>query len=251
VAGCGKRESAAAQAAREGRFLMVTGADPQTLDPHVATGFPEFQVFIALFEGLTTLDPVTCEPRPGAAEKWDVSPDGTVYTFYLRPDNRWSNGDAVTAEDFVYSMRRILAPALAAEYAHFLYYLKNGRAVHLGEIKDSGQLGVRVVNPLTLEVTLEHPVPYFPALLSHQAFMPVHRATVEKFGRSDDRASAWTKPGNLVGNGPFVLQSWLPNQRLVAVKNPRYRDAASVRLNASSASASNWRISNGKCFSIA
>jgi oligopeptide transport system substrate-binding protein len=88
--GCGRREAPADVAAREGRFLMVTGADPQTLDPHVATGFPEFQVLSALFEGLTVLDPVTCMPRPGAAEKWDVSADGTVYTFHLRQNTRHS-----------------------------------------------------------------------------------------------------------------------------------------------------------------
>lgn len=232
LAGCGKREAAAESAARAGRFLMVMGADPQTLDPHVATGFPEFQVFLALFEGLTILDPATCLPRPGAADKWEVSADGTVYTFHLRAENRWSNGDPVTAGDFVYSMRRILAPALGAEYATFFHHIKNGRAINTGEIKDPSQLGVRAINPLTLEITLVQPVSYFPALLTHQAFMPVHRATVEKFGRADDRASQWTKPGNLVGNGPFVLESWQTNQRLVAVKNRHYRDAASVRLNA-------------------
>ena len=232
LVGCGKRETAAEKAARAGRFLMVLAADPHTLDPHVATGFPEFQVFIALFEGLTILDPVTCLPRPGAAEKWDVSADGTVYTFHLRAANRWSNGDPLTADDFVYSMRRILAPGLGAEYASFFHQIKNGRGINTGEIKDPSQLGVRAVNPLTLEITLLQPVSYFPALLSHQAFMPVHRATVEKFGRADDRASQWTKPGNLVGNGPFVLESWQTNQRLVAVKNRHYRDAASVRLNA-------------------
>lgn len=231
-AGCGKRETPAEAAARAGRFLMVMGADPQTLDPHVATGFPEFQVFIALFEGLTVLEPVTCLPRPGAADKWEISADGTVYTFHLRPENRWSNGDPLTAEDFVYSMRRVVAPALAAEYASFLHHLKNGRAINTGEVKDPTQLGVRAVDPLTLEITLQQPLSYFPALLSHQVYMPVHRATVEKFGRADDRASAWTRPGNLVGNGPFVLESWLTNQRLVVVKNARYRDAASVRLNA-------------------
>lgn len=211
---------------------MVTAADPQTLDPHVATGFPEYQVFIALFEGLTTLDPKTCEPRPGAAERWDVSADATVYTFHLRPENRWSNGEPLTAEDFVYSMHRILTPGLGAEYAFLLHHLKNGRAFNLGEMTGANEVGVRAVDSHTLEITLEHPVAYFPALLSHQAYMPVHRATVEKFGRADDRASSWTKPGNLVGNGPFVLQSWRTNQRLVTVKNPHYRDAAAVRLNA-------------------
>lgn len=232
LGGCGTRESAAEVAAREGRYLMVTSADPQTLDPHVATGFPEYQVFIALFEGLMTLDPVTCEPRAGAAESWQISPDGRVYTFRLRANGRWSNGDPVTAEDFVYSARRILAPALGGEYSSFLHYLRNGRAFNAGEIRDPAQLGVRAVDPLTVEYTLEHPTSYFLSLLTHQAYMPVHRRSVEAAGRFDDRTSLWAKPGTLIGNGPFILESWRTNQRLVAVKNPHYHGAASVRLKA-------------------
>lgn len=231
LAGCGKREMAVDVATREGRFLMVTSADPQTLDPHVATGFPEYQVFIALFEGLMVMDPVTCEPRPGVAESWEISSDGTIYTFRLRANARWSNGDAVTAEDFVYSARRILTPALGAEYSSFLHYLKNGRAFNEGKLADPALLGVRAVDARTLEYTLEHPSSYFLSLLTHQAYMPVHRRTVEAAGKFDDRSSPWAKPGVFVGNGPFALVSWQTNQRIVTRKNPHYHGVAGVRLN--------------------
>lgn len=219
-------------ATREGRYLMIVGADPQTLDPHVATGFIEYQVFIALFEGLMVLDPVTNEPRPGVAEKWEMSADGLTYTFHLRPAARWSNGDPVTAEDFVFSMRRILTPALASEYSYFLHYLKDGRAFNEGKIADAAAVGARAVDTHTLELTLEHPVPYFLALLTHQAYMPVHRASVEKAGRFDDRTSPWAKPGALVGNGPFELKTRQTNQRIVAERNPHYAGAVAPRLNA-------------------
>lgn len=232
LAGCGKRETAVDVATREGRFLIVTSADPQTLDPHVATGFPEYQVFIALLEGLMVMDPVTCEPRPGVAESWEISSDGTVYTFRLRDNARWSNGDPVTAEDFVYSARRILSPALGAEYASFLHYLKNARAFNEGKLKDAAQIGVRAVDARTVEYTLEHPTSYFLSLLTHQSYMPVHRKTVEAAGKFDDRSSPWAKPGTFVGNGPFTLVSWQTNQRLVTRRNPHYHGAAEVRLNA-------------------
>lgn len=215
------RERPADVAAREGRYLMVIGADPQTLDPHVATGFPEYQVFIALLEGLTVLDPVTNEPRPGVAEKWERSADGLTWVFHLRPA-RWSNGDPVVAEDFVYSMRRILTPALGSEYAYFLHHLKNGRAFNEKKITDPTAIGVRAIDAHTLEITLEHPVPYFLGLLTHQAYMPVHRASVEAAGRFDDRTSPWATPGKFVGNGPFALKSRQMSERIVAERNPHY-----------------------------
>lgn len=226
------RERVADVAAREGRYLMVIGADPQTLDPHVATGFPEYQVFIALLEGLTVMDPVTNQPQPGVAVKWERSDDGLRYTFHLRPTARWSNGDPVTAEDFVYSMRRIGTPSLASEYAYFVHHLKNGRAWSEGKIQDPAALGVRAIDAQTLEITLEHPVSYFLALLTHQAFMPVHRASVEAAGKFDDRTSPWTKPGKFVGNGPFALKSRQAGERIVALRNPHYSGAVAPKLNA-------------------
>ena len=229
VTGCGSREKPADAAIKEERLIMVIGADPQSLDPHVATGFPEYQVFMAIYEGLTRLDPRTCEPLPGVASSWDQ--DGSVYTFHLRPDARWSNGDPVTAGDFAYSIKRILTAGLGAEYAYFLYDLKNAEKYHNGTIKDFSKVGVEVKDDHTLVLSLNRPTPYFPAKLFHQAWMPVHRATVEAAGAMDDRRSRWARPGVLVGNGPFKLAEWKNNERLVVVRNPYFHDAASVKLN--------------------
>ena len=229
--GCGRREKPADAAINEQRLIMVISADPQSLDPHVATGFPEYQVFMAIYEGLTRLDPRTCEPLPGVASSWDPSPDGKTYTFHLRPDARWSNGDPVTADDFAYSIRRILSRNLGAEYAYFLYDLKNAEAYHNGAITDFSKVGVEVRDPHTLVLNLNRATPYFPAKLFHQAWMPVHRATVEAAGAMDDRRSKWARPGTLVGNGPFILKEWRNNERLVVVRNPYFHDATSVKLN--------------------
>ncbi|HEY5551491.1 MAG TPA: peptide ABC transporter substrate-binding protein [Opitutaceae bacterium] len=230
LAGCGKRERDADAAVREGRFIMVIGADPQTLDPHVATGFPEFQVFMAIFEGLVRINPRTCEPIPGVATRWDVSPDGRDYTFHLRPDAKWSNGDPVSAHDFAFSIRRVLTASLGSEYAYFIFDLKNAREFHSGEITDFSKVGVQVVDDLTLVLTLNRATPYFPAMLFHQAWMPVHRASVEAAGPMADRNSRWARPGTLVGNGPFKLVEWRNNERIIVDRNPHFHGAAGVRL---------------------
>lgn len=231
LAGCGRRERDADAAIKEGKFIMVVGADPQTLDPHVATGFVEYQIFLAIFEGLTRLDPRTSEPIPGAASRWDVSNDGLTYTFHLRPNAGWSNGDPVTAHDFAYSMQRILTASLGSEYAYFLFDLKNAREFHSGAIKDFSKVGVQVVDDHTLVLTLNRATPYFPAMLFHQAWMPVHRASVEAAGPMADRNSRWARPGTLVGNGPFKLVEWRNNERIVVDRNPHYHGAAGVKLN--------------------
>lgn len=231
LAGCGRRERDADAAAREGKFIMVIGADPQTLDPHVATGFPEFQVFMAIYEGLVRLDPRTCEPVSGVA-RWEVSPDGLDYTFHLRPEAKWSNGDPLTARDFAWSFRRILTATLGSEYAYFLFDLKNAREYHAGEITDFSRVGVKVVDDHTLVLTLNRATPYFPAKLFHQAWMPVHRASVEAAGPMDDRTSKWARPGTLVGTGPFKLVEWRNNERIIVDRNPFFHGAGAVRLNA-------------------
>ena len=231
LAGCGGRERPADAAVRDSAFLMVIGADPQTLDPHVATGFPEYQVFMAIFEGLTRLEPRTCEPIAGAASRWDISGDGIVYTFHLRPGARWSNGDPLTADDFAFSIQRMLTAELGSEYAYFLYDLKNAREFHAGEMTDFSKVGVRVIDSHTLELTLNRATPYFPAMLYHQAWMPVHRASVEASGRVADRTSPWARPGTLVGNGPFMLVEWRNNERIIVERNPHFHAADTVRLN--------------------
>jgi oligopeptide transport system substrate-binding protein len=206
------------------------GAEVQDLDPQLVTGVPEQRVLSGLFEGLTDLDPAGLAPIPGVAERWEAHEDGLGYTFHLRKNAKWSNGDPVTAQDFVYSWRRMLSPALAAEYAYLLHCIRNARAFNEGEITDFAEVGVKAADDWTLEVRLEHPTPWFPGMQVHHAWFPVHKATIEKFGRMDERSTRWTRAGHHVGNGPFHLAEWAPNEVIRVRANPHYWDAAHVRL---------------------
>ena len=216
---------------RQGILHIGNGDEPQELDPHIVTGHIEHKLCLALLEGLLTLDPEHLQVAPGVARDWEVSGDGKRYRFHLRENARWSNGDAVTAADFVYSWRRALLPALGNNYAYMLYYLSNAEAFHRGEITDFAEVGVSAPDALTLEVELANPTPFFPHLLTHMSYYPVHRGTIEGFGAADERGTRWTRPGNYVGNGPFKLTEWTLNRRIVVEKNEQYWDAAAVRLN--------------------
>jgi len=228
---CSKRESAADEGIRTQTLLVGNLAEPQDLDPHVVTAYTDMNILVALFEGLTVLDEKTSQALPGVAESWDVSPDGLVYTFHLRPTARWSNGDPVTSRDFAYSFQRLLTPAFAGETSYMLWPIKNAEAFNAGRIADFAAVGIAAPDDATLRLTLEHPTPYLPALAAQPSWCPVHRATIEKFGRMEERGTRWTRPGNLVGNGPFNLAEWSPNSRIVVTKNPLYWDAARSRLN--------------------
>lgn len=213
------------------RVLRVgNGAEPQDLDPHMVTGIPEHRVVSTLFEGLVDTDPADLRPIPAVAESWDISADGRQYTFHLRADARWSNGEPVTAQDFAYAWRRLLSPGLGAEYAYMLHCIKNARAFNEGTLKDFAQVGVTAIDARTLQVMLEDPTPYFLSMQTHFTWYPVPQAVVERFGRMEDRSTRWTRPGNLVGNGAFVLKRWIPNNLIEVVKNDRYWNAAQVRL---------------------
>jgi oligopeptide transport system substrate-binding protein len=230
--GCAKRESPAEQGIRTKTLLLGNGAEPRDLDPDVCNAFTDMNVLGALFEGLTSMDEKTSQAVPGVAERWDISPDGLVYTFHLRADVKWSNGDPLTADDFVYSFHRILSPGLASEYSYMLYFIKNAEAFNGGKISDFARVGAKALDARTLQVTLEHPCPFLPVVAAFQSWYPVHRATIEKFGRMDQPGTRWTRPENFVGNGPFMLQEWSPNSRVVVVRNPNYWDAANNHLNA-------------------
>ncbi|HNC23779.1 MAG TPA: peptide ABC transporter substrate-binding protein [Opitutaceae bacterium] len=224
--GCARRETPVEEGIRTKTLLIGNQSEPATLDPNLIDAATDQNIATALFEGLTVLDEKTALPLPGVAERWEVSADGLEYTFHLRATARWSNGDPVTAEDFAYSFRRILTPALASVYGYMLWPIRNAEAFNTGKLTDFSQVGVRVVDARTLHLTLAHPTPYLLALAAHSTWMPVHRATIEKFGKLEDRDSAWTRPGNLVGNGPFTLTEWRPNARLVVTRNPHYWDDA-------------------------
>jgi oligopeptide transport system substrate-binding protein len=228
---CARRETPAEAGVRTQTLLVGNRAEPSDLDPDSITVYTDTHIVFSLFEGLTKLDAKTSVAVPDLAESWDVSPDGMVYTFHLRHVARWSDGDPVTADDFVYSYHRILSPAYGALYSYMLWPIVNAEAFNTGKVTNFSKVGVKALDAYTLQVTLQKPTPYLPAVASHQTWMPVHRKTIEKFGRMDEKGTKWTRPGNLVGNGAFLLEEWTPNSRVVVVKNPLYWDAANTRLN--------------------
>lgn len=231
--GCGKVETRVEQGYRQGIFWTGNGGEPRNLDPHTVTGLPEFNIIRALFEGLVSLDPETLKPVPYGTIGWEVNEQSTIFRFQLHPEGRWSNGDPVTAQDYLFSYQRILSPALGSQYASELYVLKNARDYHQGKIDDFSQVGVRVLAPHVLELELETATPedYFLRLIAHAIWYPVHPPTILKFGRIDERDTRWTRPGNLVSNGPFQLKEWNVNSHVTVVRNPAYRNAKQLGLN--------------------
>lgn len=229
-AACTKRETPVEAGIRTKTLLVGNGGEPATLDPAIYQLVVEGRVIQAIFESLTGTDARTSQPVPAAAERWEMSPDGLTWTFHLRPNARWSNGDPVTAHDFVFSYRRTLSPKIASPQAYILFALKNAETHYLGKLADFTQVGAMAVDDHTLRLTLAHPVPYLPSLVTHPSFGPTHRASVEKHGGIDDRSSPWTRPGQLVGNGPFTLVEWRAHDRIITRKNPHYWDAARNRL---------------------
>ncbi len=197
--------------------------DPESLDPHKTSTIPEANLMRDLFLGLTAHDG-NATLIPGAAESWTVSDDGLVWTFKLREGALWSDGSPVTAEDFVWSWQRVVNPETAAEYAYMLAPILNAEAITAGQ-KAPSELGTKALDPLTLEVTLKGPTPYFLEMLTHQATYPVNPASVTALGAD------FTKAGNLVSNGPFVLESFTPNDHISVVKNAKFYDAASITID--------------------
>ena len=206
-----------------GTWRRAETADPGSLDPAKTSTAVEQHVLDELLEGLVSWN-VRGEIQPGVAARWDVSADGLTYTFHLRPDARWSNGAPVTADDFTFSFRRLMDPKTGAGYASILYTLKNGEAVNTGKLPVE-QLGVAAPDPATCVITLEHPAPYFLAQLTHMTALPVYPPSIAQYG------GAFARAGRLVGNGPFVLKSYRPNDALVLERNPQFHDAAAVSLD--------------------
>ncbi|MGA2139087.1 MAG: peptide ABC transporter substrate-binding protein [Verrucomicrobiia bacterium] len=231
LAGCGRRETRVEIGDREQILYKSNGSEPQELDPDIVTGVSEYHILMSLFEGLVSEDPHDLHPVPGVAERWDVSPDGTVYTFHLRNNAKWSNGDPVVARDFWESYKRMLAPTLASEYSYMHYVVKNAQAYNEGKITDFDQVGYKVLDDHTFQVTLENSTPYFLSLLLHHSWFPVHLPTIRKYGDPYLRGSKWTRVGRFVGNGAFVLAKWRVNDVIVVKKSPTYWDRDRVRLN--------------------
>lgn len=229
--GCDSRQSNVERGNQAGELYIGIGTEPAGIDPHLITGMTELYVTLAFFEGLVTYDSASMTIRPGVAERWELSEVGRRYTFYFDPEARWSNGDPVRAQDFLFAFERILTPELGAPYAYMLYPMRGAEAFHKGTLRNFSEVGCHAPDQRTLIIELDNPTPYFLSLLTHYTWWPVHPPTVLAHGRMTDRISKWTKPGNFVGNGPFTLESWRVNSGIYAKKNPGYRDAASVQLN--------------------
>lgn len=212
-------------------LLVGNGNEPQDIDPQVVTGVVEYGLNRALFEGLVMSDPITLAPCPGVAENWEISADFLTYTFHLRADAKWSDGKPVTAVDFLRSFQRILTPALAAEYAYNLFHLVGAEDYQAGKLTDFAKVGCKALNNQTLQLTLRQPTPFLLQLLAFYPWYPVPIDTIEKFDGLSRRGSAWTRPENFVGNGPFALKEWKPNQRIVLTRSPTYWDRANVKLD--------------------
>jgi oligopeptide transport system substrate-binding protein len=230
AAGCTRRETPAAEGIATQTLLLGNGAEPADLDPQVVTAYTDQNILLALFEGLTAIDEQSSQPVAAAASSWEPSADGLAWTFHLRPGLRWSNGEPLTARDFVDAWRRMVSPRLASEYAYLLYPVRNARAINEGRMADASMLGAEAPDPLTVRVLLERPTPYLPVLAALPPWYPVNTRVLARFGAVDARGTRWTRPGNLVGNGPFVLREWQPNARIAVERNPSYWNAGSVTL---------------------
>ncbi|MFH1804380.1 MAG: peptide ABC transporter substrate-binding protein [Pseudomonadota bacterium] len=195
--------------------------EPQSMDPHFISTVQTSRISDDMFLGLLTYGP-DGEPVAGAAESWDVSEDGKTYTFKIR-DHTWSDGVPVTAQDFIAGWERLLAPETGAEYASLLYIIEGAEDLNSG--KEGAKLGAAALDDKTLEVKLTAPAPYFLAQLTHQTAFAIPRHTVEKFGRD------WVKAENIVVNGPYKLEEWVPNVHSKLVKNDAFYDAANVTID--------------------
>ena len=205
-------------------LVRGNGTEVASLDPHKTEGVPESHVIRDLLEGLVNQDE-NGNTVPGVAESWETT-DNRTFTFNLRKDAKWSNGDPVTAHDFVYSFKRAVDPATASPYSWYLEMttMKNADEIIAGKA-DKETLGVAAKDDYTLVIELEQAVPYFVKMMGHTTVKPVNRKVVEKFGDN------WTKPENFVGNGAYTLDNWVVNERIVLTRNENYWDNDNTVIN--------------------
>ena len=230
--GCAKKPGPTGAGTSPDRKVLNVGngAEPQDLDFQIVTGVPEHRLAITFFEGLVSEDP-QLNLIPGVAERWEVSPDGLVYTFHLRANARWSNGDPVTADDFVQSYRRMLSPALGANYSYMLWHVAGAEDYNKGRLTDFARTGFKAIDTRTLQLTLRQPTPFLLHAMNHYAWYPLHIPTVKKFDALERKRTAWTRPENFVGNGPYTPREWRPNQKITAVRSSTYWDRDRVKID--------------------
>lgn len=227
-----QKESQVEKATREGILILGNSGEPKSFDPQVVTGVLESNINRALFEGLIRFHPTDDLAAPGGAAS-EVTHDGSakVWTVKLRPDLKWSDGYPLTSEDFAFSYERILTPALGSKYSEMLYFMEGAEAFNKGETEDFSDVGFELIDRQTFKITLRGATPYFPELLKHYTWYPVPKHVVLKHGSIDLRGNAWSKPENLISNGPFRIKSFRRNDHVEVERNPHYWDAENVSIN--------------------
>ena len=218
LTGCAGREQKA-------DIVIINGAEPESLDPAIATVQADNRVIHSLFEGLMRLDPKTAKAAPALAERYEISEDGTVYTFHIRTNAVWSTGEPITTADVIYSWIRVLDPNTAADYAGQLFFVKNAEAFNAGKIKDPNEVAIHAIDSHTLRVDLIGPTPFFLDLCAFSTLAVVPKWTIEKYG---DR---WLMAHPLPTTGPYTMDFWRIHDKIRLRKNPRYWDAENVLNN--------------------
>lgn len=215
LAGCAPQE-------KTPDIVVVNGPEPESLDPAIITGQSEARIVRCLFEGLVLLHPQTASPVPGIADRWDILENGAVYIFHIRSNAVWSTGQPITADDVVYSWKRVLEPETAAAYAGQLYYVKNAEAYNAGQLKDFDQVGIKALDARTVRVDLVGPTPFFLDICAAPTLAVVPRWTIEKYG---DR---WLLSGDLPSSSTHVLEYWKIRDKVRVRKNPLHWNAENV-----------------------
>lgn len=203
--------------------VIINGNEPESLDPAIVTAVPDMRITKALFEGLARLDGKSGRPKPGLADRWEISPDGRTYTFRLRTNAAWSTGTPITSADVLYSWQRALSPDTASDYAGQLFYIRNAEAYYSGKLKDSSQLGIHTIDASTFQVELEYPLAFFLDLCCYPTLAVVPRHAIERYG------DAWVTHQPLPCSGPYQLVAWRLNDKVRLRKNPFYWDAANTK----------------------
>ena len=232
--GCARHGDGAGADGRPLQVLRIgNGAEPQDLDPEAITGVPELNIILSLFDSLVGADPHDLHPIPGLAESWDISNDRLVYTFHLRSNLHWSDGNPITAGEFVKSYQRTLTPAFASEVSYKLWCVVGAEDYNHGMLTDFSKVGFKALDDRTLQVTLRQRIPFLLKILAtDDVWDPLPVKVLARYGPLDRKDTGWTKAGRLVGSGAFMLKEWTPDQKIVVVRNPYYWDAARVKLDA-------------------
>lgn len=232
VVGCAPRESAVDAGIRTQTLHVGNQAEPPDLDPHTNNSLVVSFIMSALNEGLVSLANDGTTIKPGLAERWEVSPNGLLYTFHLRDNAKWSNGTPVTSHDYVAGIRRFLTPLLASEAVDIAFPIKGARDFAEGRNSDFASVGVTAPDARTVKIRLDFRAPYFLSALTDSHLVPLYQPMLEDFNGHQKRGGKWTLPGNLISNGPFTLETWQPNVVVTVVKNPHYWQADKVALQA-------------------